>query len=466
MIRGWRGWALAAAVAVIVVVGFAPLKLFLSLRFLDTAHDVAVRRLAEPDGARGGSVAADFINIPIETVALSEGIFQVTGVANSHLIVTEDGLVMFDTGLATQVPKQMRALRSVVPDMPLTHILVSHAHADHQGGVKLWREAQTEVITHAAFPETQRYLGALQPYLWHRNRTLFPFMPAKPPGFGPLAYGEIVPDRLVRQGEVYSFLQGGVRFEVLALAGAEGDDNLLLWLPDKRILFSGDFFGPLFPQFPNIFTMRGEKIRKPVEYIAGLEMIMTLAPEMIVPSHKAPIIDRALIEQGLRDMRDATRHVHDAVIDGMNAGRSVYQLMAEINLPPPLTHLSQVHGRVSWAVRSIWEYYATWFHFDKTTALYEVPIDEVFGDILDVVDGSELLVRAETHVREGRPLQALHLSDILLSQGDDAPPALAVRIAALERLLAQAQAGLQNSYEIYWLTYRLDESRARLENAP
>ena len=38
--------------------------------------------------------------------------------------------------------------------------------------------------------------------------------------------------------------------------------------------------------------------------------------------------------------------------------------MASIELPPELA-LTQEHGRVSWAVKSIWEYYMTWFHFGQ-----------------------------------------------------------------------------------------------------
>ena len=70
--------------------------------------------------------------------------------------------------------------------------------------------------------------------------------------------------------------------------GAEGADNAVLWLPREKILFSGDFFGPQFPQFPNIFTMRGEKVRKPVEYIRSLDLLLELQPEVIVPSHLEP----------------------------------------------------------------------------------------------------------------------------------------------------------------------------------
>ena len=102
----------------------------------------------------------------------------------------------------------------------------------------------------------------------------FPLYPKKPPTIGLIAYGGIEPTITVHNGQPYKFSQGGVDFEVLALPGVEGADNIVLWLPQKKILLSGDFFGPLFPQFPNIFTMRGEKIRKPVEYIKSLERII------------------------------------------------------------------------------------------------------------------------------------------------------------------------------------------------
>ena len=155
------------------------------------------------------------------------------------------------------------------------------------------------------------------------------------------------------------FELGGVRFEVLNTPGAEGADNVSLWLPGRRILFTGDTLGFIWPGFPNIFTMRGEKIRRPVEYIRTLERFIALEPAMLVPSHHDPVVGRDNVLAGLRKVRDAVRHVHDAVVAGMNEGRTVHEVMAEVTLPPELD-LPQGHGKVSWAVKSIWEYYATW----------------------------------------------------------------------------------------------------------
>lgn len=458
----WIGFSL-----LLIVLGFALIfglsksaRKSAQIQALDKISDVAVKRMTSNPEAKG-SVAADFINIPIEARELSKGVWQATGVANAHIIQTNAGDVMFDTGLATQVTKQMKVLRTAIPDLDLSHIIVSHSHADHQGGVKFWKGDKTEIITHVEFGEEQRYLTELQDYFWGRNRTLFPFMPEKVPTIGLIAYGGVEPTITVRNGQPFSFSQGGVDFEVLALPGAEGADNIVLWLPQSKTLLSGDFFGPLFPQFPNIFTMRGEKIRKPVEYINSLDAVIALGPEMIVPSHKDPVTDKALIMDGLIKMRDATRYVHDATIAGMNAGKTVETLMQEIKLPAELA-LPQEHGKVSWAIKSIWEYYATWFHFDKTTELYGVPLSSVYQDIVEVGGELRLTEKAGSYVDAGEPLKALHLLDIVLGAEPNNVPALLVRKLALESLLMTAKSTHNNSYEIYWLNYRLRETEASL----
>lgn len=451
---------------VLIFVGlfkFSPnFKRSAEIKALDKIGDIAVKRMSENPEAKG-SVAAEFINIPIEAREVAEGVWQATGVGNTHIITTSDQDVMFDTGLSTQVPKQMKVLNSAISDLDLSHIIVSHSHADHEGGVKFWADDNVEIVTHVEFEEEQRYLTELQDYFWGRNRTLFPFMPESPPTMGLIAYGGVKPTITVNNGTPYTFTQGGVDFEVYALPGAEGADNIVLWLPQKKILLSGDFFGPLFPQFPNVFTMRGEKIRKPVEYINSLDVIITLGPDMIVPSHKDPITDKDVIMSGLIKMRDATRYVHDKTIEGMNAGKSVEQLMTDIKLPPELT-LTQEHGKVSWAVKSIWEYYATWFHFDKTTELYPVPQKAVHADIVALAGSEALMQKAQNYLSQNEPLKTIHLTDIVLSSDETNQIALEIKKNALLKLLEMAENGDKNSYEIYWLNSRIRELQSKVES--
>ena len=455
-------WALLTIILLGLAFFLSPqLRKKAQLKALDKIGDAATKQISSnPDAA--GTVAADFINIPIQARQIGPDVWQATGVGNTHLIKTKDGHVLFDTGLSTQVTKHIEALKPHMDGNKVSHIVLSHSHSDHSGGTKAWHENGMEIVTHVEFGEEQRYLTELQPYQWKRNRTLFPWMPETPPKFGLIAYGGIKPTITVANGQPLKFTHGGRNIEIHALPGAEGSDNLVLWLPEDRILFSGDFFGPIFPQFPNIFTMRGEKIRKPYEYAQSLKTIIELDPLVIVPSHRNPITDKTVIDDGLRRMHGATIYVHDAVIEGMNSGKSVEELMADITLPAEL-ELSQEHGKVSWAVKSIWEYYMTWFHFDKTTELYHVPIEQVYADIIDASGKAPLNEKAQAYLDVQAPLKALHLTDIVLGADPLDKSALQIRIEALENLLNQAKNTTNNSYEIYWLDSRLKGTQGRLQ---
>lgn len=227
-----------------------------------------------------------------------------------------------------------------------------------------------------------------------------------------------------------------------------------MWLPQKKILFTGDFFGPLFPQFPNIFTMRGEKIRKPMEYIHSLNKLIALEPEMIVPSHHTPITGVDNLVAAMTKMRDAVQYVHDATVAGMNEGKTVYELMREIKLPPEL-ELTEEHGMISWGVKSIWEYYATWFHFDSTTELYPVPARDVYAELAELAGSEPLIARASNHLAANEPVKTLHLLEVVLAAEPENKPALELRLQTLELMLQQAIEGPGNNYEKDFLRRRI-----------
>tara|TARA_R110002110_G_scaffold205066_5_gene416869 strand:- start:53689 stop:55143 length:1455 start_codon:yes stop_codon:yes gene_type:complete len=427
---------------------------------LDVIGDAATERLSSATGDATHGSAVDLINRPIEVRKVSDTVFYATGVGNTVMIITDEGNVVFDTGLVLQSAKQLRALQEV-SSAPVRYVVLSHSHADHVGGARLWVEQGTQLIAHEEFEEEQRYLSELDAYFYGRNRTLFPWMPAERPDIGLLKYGGLKPTRTVGDHEVLRFSLGGVSFEVIGAPGAEGADNIVLWLPQQKMLISGDFFGPQFPQFPNIFTMRGEKVRKPIEYIDSLNRLLALQPEVIVPSHLDPTVGGSEIREGMLRIRDAVQYVHDETIAGMNAGKTVYELMREIELPSELT-LVQNHGRVDWAVKSIWEYYATWFHFDSTTELYPTPVRSVYADVAAAAGGAAMLDLASGYLQQDEPVKALHVIEMALAGKPANRDTLLLRQAALTLLMDKAQSGLKNDYEIYWLKARLADTAAQL----
>ena len=159
-------------------------------------------------------------------------------------------------------------------------------------------------------------------------------------------------------------------------------------------------------------------------------------------------------------VRDATRYLRDRTIDGMNSGADLWALMRDVALPSGLA-LPQVHGKVPWIVRAIWEEHVGWFRYESTTELYDVPPSSVWSDIVQLVGGTgPLIERADAHAKAGRPLQALHLTDVVLAYSpDDARRAAQVKRSALNQLLTASSR--ENHSEVQWLEQEIKSRRDR-----
>lgn len=59
-------------------------------------------------------------------------------------------------------------------------------------------------------------------------------------------------------------------------------ENIAVWLPDDRVLMSGDDF---YRAFPNLSPIRGTRLRPPEVWIASLDKMIDLDPEYLIPGH-------------------------------------------------------------------------------------------------------------------------------------------------------------------------------------
>jgi alkyl sulfatase BDS1-like metallo-beta-lactamase superfamily hydrolase len=200
---------------------------------------------------------------------------------------------------------------------------------------------------------------------------------------------------------------------------------------------------------PNLVTIRGDRPRLVRAYLASLEAVRALAPELVITGHGEPIRGAEKIRADLDAMRAAVTHIERETIAGMNAGKTVHELMREITLPDD-GQIGEFHGKTSWVVRAIWEENAGWFHYaDGTTELFASPRSSVNADLADLAGIAALTDRARAHAAAGRPLEALHLVDIALSGAPTDADALNVRKAALEALAAASPG--TNLSETMWL---------------
>ncbi|MBO3752040.1 MBL fold metallo-hydrolase [Streptosporangiaceae bacterium NEAU-GS5] len=221
---------------------------------------------------------------------VAPGIYQAMGYdfADFTFVVTEDGIVAID---ASGDPAHFAAALADLPvERPVTHVILTHGHWDHVGGLP----EGVEVIAHANLPEElERLRGQRMPWPYFRTGT-----PAAEP----------VPDLLVADRQTVAI--GGVDFELIPSPGGETTDGLLVKIGD--LLFAGDM---IMPYLGAPFFAEGS----PDGLLDALALVNELAPERILHGHSGLTMAYTIdvlpaLETALRSLRDDVR---GAIADGL-----------------------------------------------------------------------------------------------------------------------------------------------------
>jgi alkyl sulfatase BDS1-like metallo-beta-lactamase superfamily hydrolase len=385
------------------------------------------------------------------------------GLSNAWLVVTPEGRVVINTGMGFESPVHKRNF-DAIDSGPVRYIVLTQGHVDHVGGVDLLREPGTQLVAQANNPPHQEDDSRIAAFRGRRSAFAFGPAIAKANAYIREHLGEKiapqskpVPD--VTFEDTHAFELGGVQFELLATPGGETTDSLVVWLPQHKICFAGNLFSALFGHFPNLVTIRGDRYREALKFVASLDRVLALEPELLCVGHHDPIEGKERIREELLRLRGAVMHVHDETVRGMNQGKDVHTLMREITLPPEL-EVGEGYGKVSWSVRAIWETYAGWFHHRSVTELYDVPAESVHADLVELAGGPEAVAkRAQEKLAAGSPVEAVHLAEVALAAAPDHAASLQASLAAHERLEQESE----NFWLTSWIRKKQGELRAALD---
>lgn len=391
-----------------------------------------------------------------EAVAITPFVFMARDISNAYLVTTADGDVLINTGFMDSAERNV-ALFAPHRTGPLRYIVLTQSHADHFGGVPEFREPDTRVIGGPGFVEADADMQGLAAFFGPRTMKLWGSTMQR--GGAPKPQPRVTPDILVDRELTLEV--GGRAFQLISTPEGETVDSLTVWLPDEKIAFTGNLFGPVWLSFPFLCTLRGDKPRSVRQYLRSLDRVRALGAEIVVTGHGEPIRGGDRIRADLDRMDAGVRYVRDYTLAGMKAGKDVHALMRELVVPENIA-IGEFHGKASWAVRTIWEEYSGWFRYEEgTTALYGVPRGSIDADIAELAGGAARLAeRARAKLDAGAPLEALHLVAIALGAEPDNAAALRVKLAASEALLAAS--GGANLSETMWLRAEIAEIAARL----
>ena len=217
----------------------------------------------------------------------------------------------------------------------------------------------------------------------------------------------------------------------LVMAPGETPDHMVVWYPEKKVLFCGDNF---YRAFPNLYAIRGTIYREFDVWADTMDQLMAFAPEVLAPGHTKPLFGFETIKDVLTDYRDAIRHVVTETRNGMDAGLTIDQLAHLVTLPPELAekpYLREYYGRVAFAVRAYFVGTMGWFDGNPTSLNPLSPEDEASRMILLAGGVAAVWQEIDKARGDGEHQWALQLLDRLIHAGADVARAQQAKAAVL-----------------------------------
>lgn len=199
--------------------------------------------------------------------------------ANAGIVVGRDGILVIDTLVSAKEAQRLLADIRKVSDKPIKYVVNTHTHLDHAFGNSVFADRGAIVIAHAADRAFLEKMGEAT----LKNVSAFGLKPEDMAGtrisLPTLAFS----DRLTID-------LGGETVEVVRLAPSHTEGSVLVQIPARKVLFSGDI---LFTDF-HPYLADGD--------IAGwtqtLDAMLALDVEKIIPGH-GPLSTK----KDLRDMK-------------------------------------------------------------------------------------------------------------------------------------------------------------------
>lgn len=236
---------------------------------------------------------------PVQPEQVAPGVWMVQGVSalgssanrnfisNAAFVVTPGGVVVIDAlGSPVLAQELVEAIRRITP-APISHVVVTHYHADHVYGLQVFKELGAQIIAHRdgrAYLQSETAALRLQA----SREEMAPWVDEKT---------RLVPaDRWI--AEPVRITVGGIEFVLQPAGPAHTAEDLVVFLPRQRVLIAGDLvFRGRIP-----FVGQADSGR----WIEALDRLIGFDATLIVPGH-GPVSSSATAD--LQLTRDYLLHL-------------------------------------------------------------------------------------------------------------------------------------------------------------
>lgn len=189
-------------------------------------------------------------------------------ISNAGFVVTSAGVVVIDALGSPALATRLLAEIAKVTPLPVTHVIVTHYHADHIYGLQVFQAQGARVVAHRA---ALNYLN---------SDTARQRMAVSRQDLAPWVNDDtrLVPADLWLDGP-HELLLGGTRIQIRPLGPAHTPEDLAVYLPQDKVLYAGDLvFRGRLP-----FVGQADSRR----WIAALDALLAFGASVMVPGHGA-----------------------------------------------------------------------------------------------------------------------------------------------------------------------------------
>lgn len=343
----------------------------------------------------------------------------VSSFANVLAIETHEGLVLVDVGSFFFAKMTKEIVRGFTPK-PLHTVVYTHGHVDHVFGVELYEEEhpghKAQVIAHENLParfDRYRETGGYNACI---NARQFQTQTAWPTDYR-------YPDKTFASSLELNV--GGVELCITHSRG-ETDDHAYVWLPEQRVLATGDLFIWATPNAGNPQKVQ----RYPREWARALRAMAKLGAEVLCPGHGPPIFGAGAVNAALSDTAALLEHLVAQTLMHMNEGASLDAILASVKAPKELLekpYLRPIYDEPEFIVRNVYRLYGGWWD-GNPAHLKPGPEAALAVELCRLAGGAKVLAeRALSLSAAGEHALACHLAETAYRGNPEDPAARAAR---------------------------------------